>query len=129
MILSKLRLIEIFVTPMYLHTSFFLRIRFSGLGWGLKPYKIAIPPLHGLQWRHGAVSVGARAMELPHRSAEKATNFSQGRGGGYRGGEGNISHAFKTPEGSADIIMVTVVSIIFLIFDFSEDGANQRSSI
>ena len=108
MILSKLRLIEIFVTPMYLPTSFFLRIRFSGLGWGLKPYKIAIPPLHGLQWRspignsHGAVSVGARAMELPHRSAEKAANCSQGRGGDYRGGEGNISHAFKTPEGSAD---------------------------
>ena len=56
-------------------------------------------------------------MELPHRSAEKAGNFSQGRGGDYRGGEGNISHAFKTPEGSEDIIMIVVISIILLIFE------------
>ena len=62
----------------------------------------------GLQWKvpmgnsHGGGSIGARATGPSHGKYRKAGNFLPGRGGDYRGGEHNISHAFKTPKGSAD---------------------------
>ena len=50
---------------------------------------------------YGLEAVAAAPIEIPHKNGEKTRNFPSERGGDYRGGA-DISHAFKTPEGSAD---------------------------
>ena len=52
---------------------------------------------------HGQASMESISMEIPHGKREKKREFSSQAEEGTIGEEKtNISHAFKTPEGSAD---------------------------
>ena len=63
-------------------------------------------------------------LRSPPWVAQKSRKSVHGEG--YREGR-PISHAFKTPEGSADIIMVMVVSIIFRYLTFQKMAQTKEA--